>query len=125
MVYTIELPPENGKNIHGKVAVDIEFWLNSYHDIDRGTLWYTECKATIVPEGIVPLARSVGNPDELIKDLDRLIEYRCWLNEETSDGNRIECMKVASARKDNCHHPELKKRIEEFCSKYNLICNVD
>ena len=125
MVYTIELPPENGKNIHGKVVVDIEFWLNDYRDNNRGTLWYTECKTTMVPEGIVPLARSVGNPDELIKDLARLIEYRCWLNEDTSGGNRIECMKVASARKNYCHHPELKKRIEEFCKKYNLIYNVD
>ena len=125
MVYTIELPPENGKDIHGKTVVDIEFWLNDYRDNNREAMWYTECKTTIIPEGIVPLARSVGNPDELIKGLDRLIEYRRWLNEETSDGNRIEHMDAASARKDNYHHPELKKRIKEFCNKYSLICNVD
>ena len=125
MVYTIELPPENGKSLHGKVVIDIEFWLNDCRDNNRGTLWYTECKTTIVPEGIVPLARSVTNPEELIKDLAHLIEYRRWLNEETSDKNCIGGMKVASARKDNYHHPELKKRIKEFCDKYSLICNMD
>lgn len=125
MVYTIEIPPENSQYLHGKVIFDIEFWLHDYHDKNRGELWYTECKITIVPEGAVPLARSVKNPDELIKDMDHIREYRCWLNEDSKDRNCIEPMAVASAREYEYHHPELKKRIDEFCKKYNLIYNVD
>lgn len=125
MVYTIELQPENGKHLHGKVIFDIEFWLNDYKDKDNTTKWYTECRITLVPEGVVPLARMENRVGELIHDLNHLRNYRVWLNESSETYNRILPMEDASKRMSEYHHPELKKRIEEFCKKYNLIYNVD
>ena len=125
MVYTIELQPENNKYFHGKVVVDIEFWLNDYKDRDNTTKWYTECRTTLVPEGVVPLARMDNRVGELINDLDHLINYRVWLNESSETYNRILPMEEASKRMSEYHHPELLKRIKHFCEKYNLIYNVD
>lgn len=125
MVYKIEIPPEDKDVLHGNLVVDIEFWLNDYEDRDGTTKWYTECHTTFIPKGFVPLARMVDNPIELIGDLDGLGKFRCWLNEECDDGNRILPMEEADRRKSKVHHPELLRRIKALCDKYNLIYNVD
>lgn len=125
MIYTIEFPPANDNALHGMVVVGIEFWLNDCKDRDNTTKWYTECRTTLVPEGIVPLARLDNRVGELINDLDHLRNYRVWLNESGGTYNHILPMEEASKRMSEYHHPELKKRIKEFCNKYNLIYNVD
>ena len=125
MIYRIELPPANDNDLHGKTVVDIEFWLNDYKDSDNTTKWYTECCTTLVPEGVVPLARIDNRVGELIDDLDHLRNYRVWLNESSETYNHILPMEEAYKRMFEYHHPELKKRIKEFCKKYNLIYNVD
>ena len=125
MVYTIELPPKSDNVLHGKVILDIEFWLNDYDDKSGITKWYTKCNTTIVPKGIVPFIKMENRNSELITDLEGLIYFNRWVNEECEDGNRILPMKEASERMYKLHHPELLKRIKNFCEKYYLIYNVD
>lgn len=114
---------------------DIEFWQNYFEEKDGVKKWYSEISVSLVPEGIIPLSRSIKEEDIItfIKDTEEIDELRAelyeggelWaLNNYIAD-NGLEDAADAEERHYKVIKPEIEKRLQTYCDKYGLSYSVD
>jgi len=114
---------------------DIEFWQNYFEEKDGVKKWYSEISVSLVPEGIIPLSRSIKEEDVItfIKDTEEIDELRAelyeggelWALNNYIANNGLEDAADAEERHYKVIKPEIEKRLQTYCDKYGLSYSVD
>lgn len=127
MIYRIET--NIGKN---PVVFDIEYYLTDCEK-DGKKLWYSELHCLPITEGIIQIARSIKD-DAIAADFTNDCHIIAELRGELYEGGELWCglsynnpaeLKEASHRHYHVIEPELRKRLDKFCEKWNCSCITD
>lgn len=114
MIYTIETKPTDENKLHGITLIEIEFTSNLIE-----SKWYSTYNFHINKNEI---NESLNNKlSEFYTDIEKLANFRNWLNKR----NKPLTLLKEHKRFHEKHLPELIKRIEIICTKYNLFYMVD